>query len=725
MKHFTFTVILLCSVLLVTGQVPTATHIQILKAEDARRYDKTLEDLLRSPNADVRTRAALGAGRIGREEAIPVLAALLTNDPSDKVRAMAAFALGEIESTKAADVIIKTLETRPTHGSVRARTVEAAGKIAAANPKDEKSKELGATILKTLDFENAKRSAPSTDIIRMGMTAILRARPTGGEEIARKFLTYPDPNVVADALNTLTRLRAKNVNVEARDLLKTHTDGTVRANAARVLGAAEDKDALEILLNAATTDKDSRVRVAAIRSLGSLKDAKAAKNLIERGNALMAFVSKSKGAVPAELNELLEIATALGRLLPNTQNDEAMYLLNEFLFDDRLIAPEVFIAMAAIYPSSISSYVAPKELGYANPKFPSAYAQGVTTLAASKDENVIKNARENLRNYIAGMATGVSRDNQSKFMMAMPELLRAMAAFKPDNLGEILRAYLANADPFLRAAAAELIAEQPKSMENIDALKTAFAKSLLSDKQDNDAQLAILDALFKLDKKESVGVLLTALNAPDYLVRKKAFELLADKDLQKDFPGVQSSLVSARFKRMDQVLPFSTISGTKLGQVLNSDADYRRALSRKNGSVKAVLTTAKGSFTIDFYPEEAPLTVDNFVKLARSGYFNGLEVHRVVPNFVMQDGDPRGDGNGGPGWSIRCEVNMLRYDRGAVGMALSGKDTGGSQWFVTHSPQPHLDGGYTVFGRVSETDMKVVDSIVRGDKILSVKIVGR
>ena len=115
--------------------------------------------------------------------------------------------------------------------------------------------------------------------------------------------------------------------------------------------------------------------------------------------------------------------------------------------------------------------------------------------------------------------------------------------------------------------------------------------------------------------------------------------------------------------------------------------------------------------------------MDNFIKLAKSGYFNGIAFHRVVPNFVMQDGDPRGDGNGGPGWEIRDEINTAAYERGAVGMALSGKNTGGSQWFVTHSPQPHLDGGYTVFGRVNENDMKIVDNIVRGDKILSVKIV--
>jgi len=91
----------------------------------------------------------------------------------------------------------------------------------------------------------------------------------------------------------------------------------------------------------------------------------------------------------------------------------------------------------------------------------------------------------------------------------------------------------------------------------------------------------------------------------------------------------------------------------------------------------------------------------------------------------VPDGAPRGDGTGGPGWTIRCEVNMVPYGRGTVGMALAGKDTGGSQWFVTHSPQPHLDGGYTVFGRVSERDMAVVDRIVQGDKILTVRIVGR
>ncbi len=321
----------------------------------------------------------------------------------------------------------------------------------------------------------------------------------------------------------------------------------------------------------------------------------------------------------------------------------------------------------------------------------------------------------------------IESDSKERFAkntnLAIPDLLRAYAAFKSETTSDIFRSMIAGeSDVFIRAALAEILGDQTASKENVEELKKAFSFALVADKTYNDAQLAILDALFKQDKKEAVGVLLVALDAPDYLVRKKAFDLLKDRDLEKDFPGIKTAVANALAKKKDQVLPYSPAFGTKLGQILNTNADYLRAVSRKNGTVRAVLTTEKGKFTIDLFPENAPLTVDNFIKLAKSGYFNGVEVHRVVPNFVMQDGDPRGDGNGGPGWSIRCEINMLPYERGAVGMALSGKDTGGSQWFVTHSPQPHLDGGYTVFGKVNETDMKIVDLIVRGDKILSVKI---
>jgi cyclophilin family peptidyl-prolyl cis-trans isomerase len=139
-------------------------------------------------------------------------------------------------------------------------------------------------------------------------------------------------------------------------------------------------------------------------------------------------------------------------------------------------------------------------------------------------------------------------------------------------------------------------------------------------------------------------------------------------------------------------------------------------------STQVYLDTDRGTIQIELAVLDAPLTVENFVALARKGYFNGLSVHRVVPDFVVQDGDPRGDGEGGPGYSIRDELNQRPYLRGTVGMALDPwPDTGGSQYFIAHSPQPHLDARYTVFGRVV-SGMDVVDQIQQGDVIRRVRI---
>jgi cyclophilin family peptidyl-prolyl cis-trans isomerase len=134
----------------------------------------------------------------------------------------------------------------------------------------------------------------------------------------------------------------------------------------------------------------------------------------------------------------------------------------------------------------------------------------------------------------------------------------------------------------------------------------------------------------------------------------------------------------------------------------------------------AALRTARGEITLELFGADAPVTVANFVTLAQRGYYRGTGFHRVVPNFVAQDGDPRDDGNGGPGYAIRDEFNPRRYERGALGMALSGPDTGGSQYFITHSPQPHLDGHYTVFGRVV-SGLPALDAIIQGDRILSIE----
>jgi cyclophilin family peptidyl-prolyl cis-trans isomerase/HEAT repeat protein len=150
-------------------------------------------------------------------------------------------------------------------------------------------------------------------------------------------------------------------------------------------------------------------------------------------------------------------------------------------------------------------------------------------------------------------------------------------------------------------------------------------------------------------------------------------------------------------------------------------ADYVSLLAEARKPWTATIETARGPFRIRLAGPAAPITVMNFVTLARRRYFDGSTFHRVVPNFVDQDGDPTGTGNGGPGYEIRDELNPTEYGEGTVGMALSGPDTGGSQWFVTHAPQPHLDGIYTVFGQVTMGE-DVVERIEQGDRIARVTV---
>jgi len=147
-------------------------------------------------------------------------------------------------------------------------------------------------------------------------------------------------------------------------------------------------------------------------------------------------------------------------------------------------------------------------------------------------------------------------------------------------------------------------------------------------------------------------------------------------------------------------------------------------LSSLPETLQVTIETARGEVAAEFYKSAAPFTVMALVKLSQQrGYFRGLTFHRVVPNFVSQGGCPRGEGWGGPGFTLRSEFSLMRYEEGTIGIASAGKDTEGSQFFVTHSPQPHLDGRYTIVGRVVQ-GMDVVRAIQRDDRIFDLKISG-
>ncbi len=701
------------------ASVPEVLLLRIVRAEDERRWDNDLRSLFSARNASVRTRAALAAGRIGNEDSVADLIILLRQDDESGVRAMAAFALGEVESALGANALLAVLKDT-NELQLRARAVEALGKIAAALPKEQEARahELGEAILKALTFEGQRRATSDRLMILPGLTATVLAKPVNAGATLARFLTYSDSRIRADAANALARLRLKDGNDQLRKLLVSDPDPIVRANAAHVLGATEDKPAFDALLDRALNDRDQRVRVSAIRSLGNLKDTRAASPLLKRGNLLLSG-NLPRGAIDVPKQrvhpgELLDVATALGRIKQASNDEQAIAWLKATREAFGHSGPELEVALVRVSPVAYLAGLGSGALARTNAqkavllnwREASSIGQALGEIAAlpdsTKDKGLLSaQAEEILRAMLGYRNSGLTINTlfavHSEY--AIPDVLRAYAAFKPKDLGEVLRKHLKESDVIIRATAAELLGELPPDETNTRALTEALPQAL-SDKELNDAALAILDSLAKYKNTAANEAIKTALNSNDYLIRRKAVALL----------------------KANGAGDFSTRIATV--QSRNTTADYERAISRIGKQVHAVVTTNRGAFTIELLSEDAPLNVDNFIQLARRGYFEGITFHRVVPNFVIQAGDPRGDGNGGPGYQIRCEINLVPYERGAVGMALSGKDTGGSQWFVTHSPQPHLDGGYTVFGNVV-AGMDVVDSIARGDVIRRVAVTER
>ncbi|NOK21361.1 peptidylprolyl isomerase [Corallococcus carmarthensis] len=271
--------------------------------------------------------------------------------------------------------------------------------------------------------------------------------------------------------------------------------------------------------------------------------------------------------------------------------------------------------------------------------------------------------------------------------------------------------YLNHTSPVVRGAALDALSERPvpEAMAPVraligggDAVVAGLAAATAGKLKDAEA-LPALQALAERvpkepDLAEAVAGALVALQGRAAEPRLREWLTHPHANVRRVAAESLTSLTGAPVRSLRVELP----------------ADTYRPPAAPPGTT-LTLRTRKGDITV-LLDADAPLTGGNLVALAKQGYFRGVTFHRVVPDFVAQGGDPRGDGEGGPGHSIRCEMTRRPYARGTVGMALSGRDTGGSQFFFTHSPQPHLDGRYTAFGEVVG-GMDVVDALLEGTVI--------
>ena len=582
----------------------------------------------------------------------------------------------------------------------------------------------------------------------------------------RGFLTDARPEVRARAALAVGRLQ-DSTSVSALLPLLADASVEVKREAVFALGQIGHRSAATPLL-AKLNDPDPETSIRAIEALGKLGD----KATTARVAQFLANASAAKRGAAAVALWRLADSTALEDLAAHHRDPDPEVRWRVLYAMEKIIRPEQVVLLAATHlqdPEWLVRAYAARTIGRQKSARGTAYL-----LQVLNDESVpvVVNAVRALQliadstcTRCAGDLARLVGDSEPYVRVTAATALAERFAFRAaDSLRRVsaldsLTVHLKDHDPATRGACARALLRQT------GAEAYPLVTPVLSDSSVY-ARVAALDGLRDLPPQGDWLKLVRARMAPGrhLLERTTAVELLgtlrpkgAAAELRaglrdtsvlyvaacaatlaemKDTTSVKSLVAAYKTRGKDADPDARTaihdairdLAGASLADsvaklpVRSADPPhYAQDFALPPAAKGARIRTSRGDIEWSFYGAEAPQTVKNFVRLARRGYFNGNVFHRVVPNFVIQDGDPTGTGSGGPGYTIRCEYNALHYDPGMVGMALSGKDTGGSQWFITHSPQLHLDGRYTIFARVTH-GMDVVNKIVQGDRILSVEI---
>ncbi len=672
------------------NQKPTSeVYTRILQLEDARSLGEgKLEALLQHKLPEVRFRAALAIGRIGDKRGIAPLLKALDVATTNRMRSIIIFALGEIEDVQATQALIKVWENKTEAVEVRARAVEALGKIIGFQPPgsapgpnavfpnaDALGKEMEEKILQALMAQlpapNAILTTSDKSLALLTITALMRVRLPSEVGPLTRQLQSRDREVRAAAANAFAR-RGQRLSPGVLALLPLLEDRDidVRANGARALGQTKAPSALEPL-SKLLHDPSERVQVSAVRALTLLADRRAVAPLLAFGATLLKQYSQAKAngnARPVQINLLLEVATALG-----TFKDEGIV---PFL---QQLRAATGVGVYAEIETEIVKFGDKAFWVGLDDQVPRDW-RNATTLAQALSELNSERAKTML-------LTMWEQAEQGKTdARVMPALLRALARIKFAGLPALALRQLTHKEITVRAVAAMALTDD-RNEENFQALAAALEQAKTD--QQSDARLALLNTIGKYKTPPAISVLKASLADADPRVRRAAANVL---------------------RQAGETGPAETTA------LPHDSAYYARVRRLQQKQVTVTMHTSKGIVKVAMFAHDAPMTVDNFIELAQKKYFDGFTFHRIVPNFVAQGGDPRGDGGGGPGYQIRCEINTRLFQRGTMGMALSGKDTGGSQFFFCHAPQPHLDGGYTIFGQVI-AGMEAVDKLTRGDVI--------
>ncbi|HEX4823723.1 MAG TPA: HEAT repeat domain-containing protein [Candidatus Polarisedimenticolaceae bacterium] len=694
----------------------TLTRAKILRAADRRVVDDDLRAALGDDDPALRAAAVLALGQIGLP-ASAADAAHAAADPVPHVRAVAAFSLGLIAQPSSVADLTRLAADSDT--GVRAAAAEALGRLHDASSTatvrtllgDPASDVRAAAALAAWKLPDAE---PVLDPLLTALTSDdIGFRRNAAYALARLASSGIVPASSGAAVGHITDASRARIRKEL-GIHVSDPDAEVRMQAARGLSFPQTPEELAIV-GALSGDGEPRVRVNAVRALGFpgvpvmpyLNRAATDKDFHVSRAALESF-GKVGGAQAAErLNEIvMKLNGSWLRQAALTSLTQADPRSAETIVKGMLDNPDPLMraTAAAILVGHHDPWAIHDVAALMGDPAPQVAAAAIPLIAAT--EGPLKKqiasfftAPDPVVRAAAAEAVGTRFEKIAK---EPPPEVKPPAEVKPPKPTVPSKTSL----PPKREVAPPAPPKEKEPAEtradlfaDLETLWGTSAKDSIP-----DAKLAVLDAAAKAGKDDATrAALARGLGDPDVLVRRRAAERIKDvygEDHTSDIgPYTEKPL-----------------------------EDYVKVVQWSKKPHAAVFTMQRidslpGRFVVALDADAAPMTAFNFAQLANRKFFDGRIVHRVVPNFVVQDGDPRGDGFGGPGYAIRDEWNPLAYTEGVVGMASDGKDTAGSQWFVTLSAQPHLDGRYTSFGLVTQGMKQIVAQIMPADVVVSVRIV--
>ncbi len=668
----------------------------ILKIQDTRSiHDGILIGLLSDTDTVVRERAVRAYGSIQDTTVISLLVEALTDHDED-VRNSAAFAIGQTAQLLSEDAV-RSLQ----HDLLWSRI----DKMTIAQGADSKTvarliEELGrfATVdgLKDLLLRFGT-SGQFVDAVTMSIARFAIRNVVIDDAVQYLLrLVHPMESTTWHTVYAFQRIgnhRLIRTALGRLIPLDKHSDPLVRLNLATLLGKVKlDGASVESLVKLAEYDADWRVRVNALKALSNfrLRGRNDVADVFRRSffdaNPYIAVTALAGfGSMPVRANEG---QTTIKTLELIARNEGGGYIW--------WMQGEAAIALAKLWGKDAASWIHPND-----DMVPQLQAYLLRALGESGAEDALPT----LLRY-------AKRSEPMIACAALDGMLALGLKHKSDSV--IVETIYESSLSALGMGDLAVVATAAVNLGDSLCLRASSVKPLLDVLQkmrvpdDIEAMQEVASTLGKLKDSRAIPALQRLMTQPD-----RSVSLAAASALQ----SITGSDYASTLPR--SVLPLWTDFDFAY---LNSLKSPACASHTGTDTICVKIATIRGDIVAELYKNYAPFTVMTFLKLAQQrGFYRGLVFHRVVPNFVVQGGDPRGDGWGGPGFSIRSEFSPLTFDTGMLGIASAGKDTEGSQFFITQSPQPHLDGRYTIFGRVI-SGMDAVDKLQLGDRIYDVRL---